>query len=372
MKFLLVAGARPNFMKIAPIVEAFRQVQKYNPPMEVLLVHTGQHYDKTMSNDFFEDLQIPPPDINLGVGSGTHAQQTARIMIAFEEVCTKHRPDWVIVVGDVNSTLACTLTAKKLAIRVAHVEAGLRSRDITMPEEINRLCTDSIADLLFTTDRIASENLRCEGVAEDRIFFVGNTMIDTLLHNLDRIRSLPLSADMPSGDFAVVTLHRPSNVDNPNTLSSILGAIADVSRSIPVVFPAHPRTAGRIKEFGFIDRFQSPAQIRLIDPVSYLSFIALVMQCKLVLTDSGGIQEETTVLGIPCVTMRPNTERPITCEIGTNILVGTDATRIRTAAFSVLAGDVRQHSIPEKWDGHAAARIVDVLLNSADASRASV
>lgn len=363
MKFLLVAGARPNFMKIAPIIEAFRERQNNNPGLRVILVHTGQHYDRKMSDDFFDDLQIPPPDINLGVGSGSHAQQTARIMMAFEEVCQVQRPDWVIVVGDVNSTVACSLTAKKLGIRVAHVEAGLRSRDMTMPEEINRLCTDVIADLLFTTDRIANENLRCEGIGDNRIVFVGNTMIDTLLRHVERARCLPHPAGINSGDFAVLTLHRPSNVDNSETLSGILGAIIDISRRIPVIFPAHPRTVGRLREFGLIDELNGQSAIRLIDPVSYLPFLGMVIRSRMVLTDSGGIQEETTVLGVPCITMRPNTERPITCELGTNILVGTDPARIRAAAFSVLANNFQKHSIPEKWDGRAAQRIVDFLLD---------
>ncbi len=363
MKFLLVAGARPNFMKIAPIIEAFRERQKDNPHVRVVLVHTGQHYDRKMSDDFFDDLQIPPPDINLGVGSGSHAQQTARIMMAFEEVCAEQHPDWVIVVGDVNSTVACSLTAKKLGIRVAHVEAGLRSRDMSMPEEINRLCTDVIADLLFTTDRIANENLRCEGISDDRIVFVGNTMIDTLLRHMDRARSLPDPAGAHSGDFAVLTLHRPSNVDQREALAGILGAIIDISRRIPVIFPAHPRTVGRLRQFGLMDELIEQSAIRLIEPVSYLPFLGMVMRSRMVLTDSGGIQEETTVLGIPCITMRPNTERPITCDLGTNILVGTDPARIRAAAFSVLSNNFQKHSIPEKWDGRAAERIVDFLLN---------
>jgi UDP-N-acetylglucosamine 2-epimerase (non-hydrolysing) len=363
MKFVLVAGARPNFMKIAPIMEAFRERQN-SSNFEVLLVHTGQHYDQKMSDDFFDDLGIPQPDINLGVGSGTHAQQTARIMMAFEEVCLEQRPDWVIVVGDVNSTLACSITAKKLGIRVAHVEAGLRSRDMSMPEEINRLCTDAVADLLFTTDALASQNLRREGVADEKICFAGNTMIDTLLRQMERARAMPLPEGVPAGEFAVLTLHRPGNVDRSETLCAICGAIRDIARRIPIVFPAHPRTLGRLKEFGLLDQFRDGAAVHLIDPLSYLPFLGLVMHCRMVLTDSGGIQEETTVLGIPCITMRPNTERPITCEIGTNVLVGNDPARIRTAAFDILDGGARKGSVPEKWDGRAAARIVDALLDA--------
>jgi len=362
MKFLLVAGARPNFMKIAPIMEAFRK-QQHRPGLEIRLVHTGQHYDPKMSNGFFEDLNIPHPDINLGVGSGTHAQQTARVMIAFEEVCLNDRPDWVLVVGDVNSTMACTITAKKLGIRVAHVEAGLRSNDMSMPEEINRLCTDVLADLLFTTDPIADQNLRREGVAEEKICFVGNTMIDTLLLHMDRARALPLPEGLRDGGFAILTLHRPGNVDHRETLCSLFATLLEIARRIPVVFPAHPRTVARLKEFGLLDQLQQDDSIRLLEPLSYLPFIGLVAHSRMVLTDSGGIQEETTVLRVPCITMRPNTERPITCEIGTNILTGSDPDRIRTAAFAVLDGAVRPSSIPEKWDGKAAERIVNVLLN---------
>ena len=369
MKFLLVAGARPNFMKIAPIMEAFRMQQQQRSGLDVVLVHTGQHYDPKMSDGFFEDLRIPHPDINLGVGSGSHAQQTARVMTAFEEVCLNQRPDWVVVVGDVNSTMACTITARKLGIRVAHVEAGLRSYDMTMPEEINRLCTDVLADLLFTTDPIAGDNLRREGVAEERIRFVGNTMIDTLLLHKDRARALPLPGGLRAGEFAVLTLHRPGNVDQRETLCPLFAVIREIAQRIPVVFPAHPRTVGRLKEFGLLAEIQHGSAIRLVDPLSYLPFIGLVMNCRMVLTDSGGIQEETTVLGIPCITMRPNTERPITCELGTNILAGTDPERIRAAALAILDGQVRPSSIPDKWDGHAAERIVEMLLSASPPAR---
>ena len=353
MKYLLIAGARPNFMKIAPIHRAFSAKRN---GYELLLVHTGQHYSRNMSDDFFRDLGIPDPDINLEVGSGSHAEQTARIMLAFEPVCVEHRPDWVIVVGDVNSTLACALTAKKLGIRVAHVEAGLRSRDMRMPEEINRLCTDAISDLLFTTDRIADENLSNEGVATEKIHFVGNTMIDTLHQHIGRARELPLPDGLAPGQYAVLTLHRPSNVDSPDRLVPILDAINVIAERIPVVFPIHPRTASRLNGMNL------HRGIRTAEPMSYLRFLGLVARARMVLTDSGGIQEETTVLGIPCLTMRSNTERPITCEIGTNILVGTDPKRILHEANGILAGLTRPGSIPERWDGHAAERIVDVLL----------
>ncbi len=356
MKYLLVAGARPNFMKIAPIHRAFSANGNGH---ELLLVHTGQHYSRNMSDDFFRDLGIPEPDINLEVGSGSHAEQTARIMMAFAPVCLEHRPDWTIVVGDVNSTVACALTAKKLGIQVAHVEAGLRSRDMSMPEEINRLCTDAISDLLFTTDTLADENLRNEGVADHKIHFVGNTMIDTLHRHIGRAREVSLPDGLAPGQYAVLTMHRPSNVDSPNHLAPILGAINAIADRIPVVFPIHPRTAPRL------NGAQLHPAIRTVEPMSYLPFLGLVARSRMVLTDSGGIQEETTVLGIPCLTMRPNTERPITCEIGTNILVGTDPGRILQEANAILDGRTRPGAIPEKWDGHAAERIVDVLLSQA-------
>jgi UDP-N-acetylglucosamine 2-epimerase (non-hydrolysing) len=359
MKYLLVAGARPNFMKIAPIHRAFSLRRIGHSPAGVLLVHTGQHYSRNMSDDFFRDLGIPEPDINLEVGSGSHAEQTARIMMAFEPVCLEHRPDWVIVVGDVNSTIACALTAKKLGIRVAHVEAGLRSRDMSMPEEINRLCTDAISDLLFTTDTTADENLRNEGIADEKIHFVGNTMIDTLCQQIGRARELPLPDGLVPGQYAVLTLHRPANVDSPDRLAPIIRAINAIADRIPVVFPVHPRTAARLNEV------ELHHGIRIVEPMSYVLFLGLVARSRMVLTDSGGIQEETTVLGIPCLTMRPNTERPITCEIGTNLLVGTDPARILGEATSILNGQSRPGAIPEKWDGHAAERIVEVLLNQA-------
>jgi UDP-N-acetylglucosamine 2-epimerase (non-hydrolysing) len=278
-------------------------------------------------------------------------------MLAFERACVEHRPNWVIVVGDVNSTLACALTAKKLGIPVAHVEAGLRSRDMSMPEEINRLCTDAISDLLFTTDPIADENLKNEGVAAEKIHFVGNTMIDTLHQHIERARQLPLPDGLTPGNYGVLTIHRPSNVDSSNRLAPILGAINTIADRIPMIFPVHPRTALRLKEIELHPR------IRIVEPMSYLPFLGLVARSRMVLTDSGGIQEETTVLGVPCLTMRPNTERPITCEIGTNVLVGTDPKRIVQEANSILDGNKRTGAIPEKWDGHAAERIVDVLLN---------
>ena len=357
MKYLLVAGARPNFMKIAPIHRAFSSRRNGHSTADVLLVHTGQHYGRNMSDDFFRDLCIPDPEINLDVGSGSHAEQTARIMMAFEPACLAHRPDWVIVVGDVNSTVACALTARKLGVRVAHVEAGLRSRDMSMPEEINRLCTDAISDLLFTTDAQAVENLRKEGVAEARIHFVGNTMIDTLRQQIGRARQLPLPNGLTPAQYAVLTLHRPANVDSPDRLAPILGAINAIADRIPVVFPVHPRTAAGL------NGIQLHPGVRTVEPMSYLPFLSLVASARMVLTDSGGIQEETTVLGVPCLTMRPNTERPITCEVGTNMLVGTDPQRIMREAHWILDGHARAGAIPEKWDGRAAERIVDILFS---------
>jgi len=295
--------------------------------------------------------------MNLEVGSGSHAEQTARIMIAFERVCLERRPDWAIVVGDVNSTVACALTAKKLGIQVAHIEAGLRSGDMSMPEEINRRCTDAISDLLFTTDTGAGENLRQEGVAGEKIHFVGNTMIDTLRQQIGRARQLRLLDGLRAGEYAVLTLHRPANVDVPERLALILSAINTIASRIPIVFPVHPRTASRLNGAGLSSR------IRVVEPMSYLPFLSLVARSRMVLTDSGGIQEETTVLGIPCLTMRPNTERPITCEIGTNVLVGVDPRRIIEEANLVLDGRATGGRIPEKWDGHAAERVVDVVIN---------
>ena len=367
MKFIVVAGARPNFMKVAPILDAFRRV---GGSPEVKLVHTGQHYDEKMSEDFFRDLGIPAPDVHLGVGSGTHAEQTARIMVAFEEVCRREMPDWVIVVGDVNSTVACALTAKKLGIQVAHVEAGLRSGDMTMPEEINRRCTDSITDAFFTTDTLANDNLVAEGVPAEHIYFVGNTMIDTLMRHVEQARSEPLPAGLREHNFAVLTLHRPSNVDHRGALDSILCAILEISERITVVFPVHPRTFSRLEAFGFLRTLEKAPGIRLLEPLSYLPFLGLVARSRMVLTDSGGIQEETTVLGIPCITLRENTERPITCEVGTNVLVGADPLAIRDAAFRALAARLGNPNLPEKWDGCAAERIVRVLTNQASLTTA--
>ncbi len=354
-------------MKMAPIIEA---MNRYPDTFRHLLVHTGQHYDELMSRAFFQDLGMPRPDIDLGVGSGSHAEQTAKIMVEFEKVCLREKPDLVIVVGDVNSTMACTITAKKLGIKVAHVEAGLRSRDMSMPEEINRLCTDVLCDYLFTTDRFANENLKKEGVPEEKIFFVGNVMIDTLLKHKKMAESIGLREQLglqPHG-YATLTLHRPSNVDDENTLRGILDALIEIANHMPIVFPIHPRTRKMVEQFGlsgYLGNSARPKGLWACEPLGYLEFLHLNMHAKMLLTDSGGLQEETTVLGVPCITLRENTERPITCTEGTNVIVGNKQDRILEAASEVIEGRRRVGKIPEKWDGKAAERIVEVMARSA-------
>ncbi|RKZ01147.1 MAG: UDP-N-acetylglucosamine 2-epimerase (non-hydrolyzing) [Candidatus Hydrothermota bacterium] len=363
----LIVGARPNFMKAAPLIRA---LEERAPEIKSLLVHTGQHYDYEMSKAFFEDLDMPDPDIYLGVGSGTHAEQTAKIMISLEKEIFDNRPDLIVVFGDVNSTLAASVVASKLMVPVAHVEAGLRSFDRTMPEEINRIVTDILSDLLFTTERDAIENLRREGIPDEKIHFTGNVMIDTLLTFADKARKSDITERLGLSDrnYAVLTLHRPSNVDVPEVFDGILEALAEVSKNIPVVFPVHPRTKKRLAEFGFLDKFSSafktpPAEggILLIDPVKYTEFLALEMKSLFVLTDSGGIQEETTFLGVPCLTLRNNTERPVTLEVGTNILVGTDPHRIIEESAKILRGEGKKGAIPELWDGKASHRIAKII-----------
>jgi len=362
VKIINVVGARPNFMKMAPIIE---DMNKYSDQIEHLLVHTGQHYDERMSKSFFDDLGMPKPDINLEVGSGSHAEQTARIMVEFEKVCIRENPDLVIVVGDVNSTMACTITAKKLKIKVANVEAGLRSRDMSMPEEINRLCTDVLCDYLFTTDYIANENLRHEGISKDKILFVGNVMIDTLVKHREMASRLTLRDDlglMPGG-YATLTLHRPSNVDDPQVLTGIMEAIEEIANEIPIVFPIHPRTRKMLEALPDNPKLKTQnSKLNLMEPLGYLEFFHLNMNAKMVLTDSGGLQEETTVLGVPCITMRNNTEHPITCEMGTNVVVGNRKEDILTAARRMLCGPTWLGRVPEKWDGRAAERIVECLI----------
>jgi UDP-N-acetylglucosamine 2-epimerase (non-hydrolysing) len=364
MRVVNVVGARPNFMKMAPIIQA---MNRHPDRIEHLLVHTGQHYDERMSKAFFEDLGMPKPDVDLGVGSGSHAEQTARIMVEFEKVCLKEKPDLVIVVGDVNSTMACTITAKKLGIKVAHVEAGLRSRDMTMPEEINRLCTDVLCDYLFTTDRFANENLRAEGIPDHKVFFVGNVMIDTLLKHQEMAARLKLAEQwgLAPGKYVTLTLHRPSNVDDRSTLEGILEALTEIARDLPIVFPIHPRTRKMVEQFGLSHYLSNGNRVRGIwatAPLGYLEFLHLNMNARMVLTDSGGLQEETTVLGVPCITLRENTERPITCEEGTNVIVGNKKENILAAARKALEGILSPSSVPEKWDGKAAERIVKAIL----------
>jgi UDP-N-acetylglucosamine 2-epimerase (non-hydrolysing) len=358
LKILNVVGARPNFVKMAPIVA---QMIARGDEITQTLLHTGQHYDDKMSGAFFRDLGMPEPDIYLETRGGTHAEQTARVMLAFEGALTAERPDWVVVVGDVNSTLACALVASKLQVRVAHVEAGLRSYDRTMPEEINRVLTDQISDLLFTPSPDADENLLREGVAPERIVRVGNVMIDTLFRQLERAKQSSIldSLSLKPQDFGVLTLHRPSNVDDPDSMRRLFTAVGTIARSLAVVFPAHPRTLNRMREFGV----EPPPGVRVIEPLGYLDFLKLWSNSRMTLTDSGGLQEETTALGVPCLTLRENTERPITISQGTNHLVGLDPERIVSAAQEILADGRPAHATaPELWDGRAAQRIVAALL----------
>ncbi len=359
LKIINVVGARPNFMKIAPVIEEMRRREGIEP----LLVHTGQHYDESMSDSFFEDLQLPRPDINLEVGSASHAKQTARIMIEFERAVEQHRPDWVVVVGDVNSTMAATLVAAKMLVRVAHVEAGLRSRDRAMPEEINRVVTDALADLLLTPSRDADENLRREGIAAEKICFVGNVMIDTLFKNLERARSSPVleKFGLKKGEFCAMTLHRPSNVDDRQTLAGILDALEVIQQRLPIIFPVHPRTRARIEEFGLQSMIARQPNLVLTEPMSYLDFLQLYSNSRLALTDSGGIQEETTALGIACLTLRHNTERPVTVTEGTNRVVGNDPEVIKREALLAMEQETVSGRLPEFWDGQAARRIVDAI-----------
>jgi UDP-N-acetylglucosamine 2-epimerase (non-hydrolysing) len=372
----LVAGARPNFMKIAPIAKIMAQEGLCHK-----VIHTGQHYDTEMSGSFFKDLGMPDPTVYLGVGSGTHAEQTGKVMMAFEKVCLQERPELVVVVGDVNSTAACALVAAKLNIPVAHVEAGLRSFDRTMPEEINRLLTDQIADYLFTTSEDANENLLREGIPAEKIFFVGNVMIDSLVQHRKLAESsdihdrLGLTVSGRRVRYALLTLHRPSNVDEPDSLRNLLIVLNKIHRKISVVFPAHPRTVKQIKKFnlmGMVSFFESVTELRsdtpcpnilTIPPLGYLDFLALMSEAGLVLTDSGGIQEETTILGIPCFTLRKNTERPITIKEGTNRLVGNDPELIMQEALQAVDREVGRKELPKYWDGKAAKRIVAILSN---------
>jgi UDP-N-acetylglucosamine 2-epimerase (non-hydrolysing) len=359
VKVLSVCGARPNFMKIAPLTRAFAA----RPGLVARLVHTGQHYDAAMSKAFFDDLRLPRPDVNLEVGSGSHAVQTAQIMERFEPVIEHERPDAVLVVGDVNSTIACGLVAVKRGIPLIHVEAGLRSFDRTMPEEINRVLTDAISELLFVTEPAGVANLQREGVAADKIHLVGNVMIDTLLaHRELAAQSNALERfELTAGKYGVVTLHRPANVDDPAIFGGICDALEEIQRTTPLLFPVHPRTRGNLKQNGLLRRLEAMRGLRLTEPLGYLDFLKLMSTAAIVLTDSGGIQEETTVLGIPCLTLRENTERPITIEQGTNQLVGLDPAKILAAYRGVRAGGI-EHRVPELWDGRAAERIADIMV----------
>ena len=356
MKILHVVGARPNFMKIAPIIAALRRHQG----VQQTLVHTGQHYDAKMSDIFFRDLGMPDPDVHLGVGSGTHAQQTAKVMMEIEPVLLRERPDVTVVAGDVNSTVAVALTAAKLGLRLAHVEAGLRSNDWSMPEEINRVVTDRLSDLLFTPSRDGDENLKAEGIPEKRIRFVGNVMIDSLQAALPRAKESDVHRrlEVDKGGYALATLHRPANVDEPAALRRLLSALGEIAAQLPVVFPIHPRTRARLPA-GFETR-----GLKLIEPLGYLDFLALTAEARLVMTDSGGIQEETTALGVPCLTLRENTERPVTITDGTNQLVGTDPEKVVPAAREILAGRGKKGRLPELWDGRAALRVAEHLVRS--------
>ena len=354
----LIAGARPNFMKIAAIIKAFRRYQAEGGEMQFRLIHTGQHYDRNMSDDFFTQLNIPEPDINLGAGSGTQAEQTAAIMIEYEKILHQKKSDLCLVVGDVTSTLACAITAQKLWVPVAHVEAGIRSGDWQMPEEINRMVTDSITNYFFTTSETANQNLEKAGINEDRVFFVGNTMIDTLLENMSRLVKPDFHDDqgLKENKFIVITLHRPSNVDDMQPFKHKLKIICDNARGMPVVFPVHPRTRKTLTEIE-----QVPDNLIMVDPQPYLQFNYLVKHSFAVITDSGGITEETTVMGIPCLTLRDSTERPETITMGTNELIGTDPDNLKPAMDKLFAGQWKQGSIPDKWDGKTGERIIRIL-----------
>ncbi|MGK0138557.1 MAG: UDP-N-acetylglucosamine 2-epimerase (non-hydrolyzing) [Algoriphagus sp.] len=354
----IIAGARPNFMKIAPIIHAIQKAEDNGSKLKYRLVHTGQHYDKKMSGDFFEQLNIPHPDVNLESGSGTQAEQTAKIMVRYEALLLEKPCDLTLVVGDVTSTMACSIAAKKLNIRVAHVEAGIRSFDLSMPEEINRMVTDSITDYFFTTSERANSNLKKAGVEDDRIFFVGNTMIDTLLKNRLRFIKPEVWDGLKLNDsgYIVMTLHRPANVDEEHKLKGLIQEILDHSRGVPLVFPIHPRTAKVFENLGI-----THDNLHLIEPLPYLEFNFLVERAKAVITDSGGITEETTVMGVPCMTLRDNTERPETCELGTNELLGTNPKSIGPAMTKLFSGSWKKGEIPKLWDGKTAERIIECL-----------
>ena len=359
----IIAGARPNFMKIAPIINVIKLKNKIGVDINYRLIHTGQHYDQNMSGNFFEQLGIPEPDINLGAGGGTQAEQTAAIMIGYERVLLNQVPQLCIVVGDVTSTMACSITAKKMNIPIAHVEAGIRSGDWSMPEEINRITTDSITDYFFTTSSVANANLRKSGVGENQIFFVGNTMIDTLVKNRNRFKKSELweKFKLKNGKYIVMTLHRPSNVDEEEILKSLIHEILNNSKDFPIIFPVHPRTRKILEKLGIKDK-----RLFLVDPLGYLEFNYLVERSKAVITDSGGITEETTFMSIPCITLRDSTERPETCTIGTNELIGTNPIAIKPVLEKLFSGNWKNGAIPELWDGETSSRIVEHIINIFD------
>ncbi|TAK91040.1 MAG: UDP-N-acetylglucosamine 2-epimerase (non-hydrolyzing) [Burkholderiaceae bacterium] len=373
---LCIVGARPNFMKIAPIVRAFEQ---HNPPIPYRLIHTGQHYDVRMSEQLFADLGIPAPHLNLEVHSGSHAQQTAAVMARIEPVIDESQPSCILVVGDVNSTLACALVASKKGVPVVHVEAGLRSYDRAMPEEINRVLTDAISDVLFTTEASALPNLQREGIAEDKVIFVGNVMIDSVLQNREHAlapqatlaaHGVADAASLAQGRYALATLHRPSNVDEEQPLRQVFDILCDTAQKLPVIFPAHPRTHKKLESFGWLTSLQEN-HVHLLPPVGYLEILGLMQHATVVLTDSGGLQEETTALGVPCLTVRENTERPITIEQGTNVLVGRDRSLIAQHIAEILSHGGKRGRIPALWDGRAAERIADHLWRTLYAERAA-
>jgi len=358
MHITIVAGARPNFIKISPIINAIKKKQSEHIDIQYSLVHTGQHYDKLMSGLFFEELGIPQPDVNLGAGSGTQAEQTASIMIAFEKYLFSNPTDLVLVVGDVTSTMACSIVAKKMGIKLAHVEAGIRSFDLSMPEEINRMVTDSITDYFFITSDFAQQNLKKAGVDDQKIFFVGNVMIDSLLANQEKLIRPTLfdKLNLIEKKYIVLTLHRPNNVDNAENLIDLLNTIDKNARNTPVLFPIHPRTAQKLK--GYENNFQT---IKIVEPLGYLEFIYCIKHSLAVITDSGGITEETTIMHIPCMTLRDNTERPETCSIGTNELIGTNPQNLIPAFETLFSGNWKKGDVPELWDGNTAERIINVI-----------
>lgn len=359
-KIISVVGARPNFMKVAPLHKEFL---KHRESVTHLICHTGQHFDEKMSKIFFQELELPEPDFYLGVGSGSHAEQTAKIIIEFEKILLKEKPDLIIVVGDVNSTMACSVTASKMNIKIAHVEAGLRSFDRQMPEEINRMITDVLADLLYVSERSGCENLKNEGISESKIIFAGNVMIDSLVHYTPKIDKSEIleKFGIKEGNFVLVTFHRPSNVDTIEELTELADFLNSIAKLRKIVFPMHPRTLNNLKKFNLFDTLSK--DIIITDPIGYIDFQKLTKSAELIITDSGGIQEESTFLGVQCITVRDNTERPITVEVGTNQLIGTDFGKVKNAALANLAGSKKSGSVPDYWDGKASKRIVEDILN---------